>query len=313
MLNFFISNKILPGRVLYFFISIWLFLFIMIPARSQENLPVDSTVLTPLDSLSSDSTVEVEVIDTILSEEFPDTVLIAGPTLTLPNPWEIVSLQGKLKMQGLPLSPSLKLFMQKDSLISLSIRAPFIGEAGRLDISPDSIIVINKMKKTFVKEGYRRAMDSVGYSNLSLGDLQQLLLGQFFLPGIDLYEADLDQLIDIYQTNEADPDSVSSLFNIIPKGEAELKDVRYGFTVDALFRPLMLMILPLQMPDSEIDINYNFKLDGYDVQISYLDFHRDISLTLEFKKPEWSGQAPKPLDISKYRQLSFRDFLRNIQ
>lgn len=220
--------------------------------------------------------------------------------------WEVASIQGKLKMQGLPLSPSLKIFMQKDSLISLSIRAPFVGEAGRLEITPDSVTVINKMKKTFVREGYRQWMDYIGYGALGLPEVQNLLLARFFLPGFRIEEMaieEIKELIEVYPDGEQ--------FNIIPKGEAELPGVKYGFAVDIEFNPLLLIVLPSARPDIEVDAVYSYKPQGYDLAISYVDSEKSVALSLELKNPEWTGEAPKPIDIRKFRQLTFPEFMKS--
>lgn len=250
------------------------------------------------------------------------------------QPWTVVRIQGKLKMKGMPVSPTLKIFMQRDSLVDISMRAPFVGEAGRLTVTPDSVIVVNKMNKTYAQE-------SIPESPIPLGinDVQDLLLGRFFLPGHDVMNENLDELVDIYYEDEG-------LFNVVPKDKARIEGVKYGFLTDGYFKPLMLMILPqvkkigrqinnhTETADStadgtnsqedladdvtideetpEVDFVYERKGNGYDIIFVYKDMMKTFDAILELKEPEWRGDAPKAPDLSKFRRLGMEDFFRSV-
>ena len=220
-----------------------------------------------------------------------------------------VNISGKLKMQGRPLSPSLKIFMLKDSLIDISVRAPFVGEAGRLVLTPDSVTLVNKMNKIYTKEGIS---DFLKYYPGGISDVQDLLLAHFFLPGFNLGDSNLEDLVDIYYVNDQ--------YNVIPKGEAEIPGIVYGFIVDEYFNPLTLVVLPESNPDIEIDAFYNFsvppisnELEGdYSIQLIYQEDNKALKIDLDLKKPQWGGESPKPLEVSKkFRQVSLSDFLHN--
>lgn len=216
--------------------------------------------------------------------------------------WNVVTLQGKLKMQGLPVTPSVKIFMQNDSIISLSLRAPFVGEVGRLDINPTTITIVNKMNKTYVSEDISALLQ---FYPGGISDIQDLLLGRFFLPGFDINTADLDQLVDFYYDE--------GKFNLVPKGAAELEGIKYGFTVDRDFRPLLIMILPEKREDIEIAAIYDYDSKGYDLRLAIQANNALQDLTFEFKNPEWKGEMPAPVDTSKkYKKLSFDQFFKSI-
>lgn len=214
--------------------------------------------------------------------------------------WDAVTIQGKLKMQGLPLSPTLKIFMLKDSLINISIRAPFVGEAGRVVLTKDSLLGINKMNKTYVAENIR---ELVKYYPDGIRDIQNLLLARFFLPGVDIDEIDLDEIIDIYYTDNQ--------YNVVPKGLAEIPGVKYGYVVDEEFNPQMMVVLPENRPDMEIDVLYTYASKGYDIRFMIINGGNIKEMTLELKNPEWEGEEPKPIDIdNKFTKLRFEDFLK---
>ena len=230
---------------------------------------------------------------------------------SVPDSWSVVSLNGKLKMRGLPLSPSVKIFMKKDSLIDISFRAPLIGEAGRMVVTPDSVIAVNKMNKTYMKEG---VADFLKYYPGNISDVQDLLLARFFLPGFDIREDNLEDLIDIIYEDEQ--------FNVIPKGEAEISGITYGFVVDKYFNPLTLVILPETRPDIEIDAFFTYSdspesfsflpLSPYNIQLVYQEGSKALEINLELKQPDRDAQPPKPLEISnKFRSVTLSDFLRS--
>lgn len=117
-------------------------------------------------------------------------------------PWNSVSISGKLKMAGLPVSPSMKIYMKRDSALFISLRAPFMGEVGRAEILGDTIMVVNKMKKTYVKESIEKALDH--YPG-GLADLQDLILGRIVIPGKGLLESGHSPQLEIYEGKTAWP------------------------------------------------------------------------------------------------------------
>ena len=226
-----------------------------------------------------------------LNKDFPDY-----------KEWDWVTIQGKLKMKGLPLSPSLKISMKKDSLIDISIRAPFIGEAGRITLTPDSITALNKMNKTYVNENIS---DILFLYPGGIGNIQDILLDRFFLPGINLKEVDFDEVVDVIFEN--------GQYNVTPKGVAELETIKYGYIVDNRFTPLSLVILPLMKPDHEVYIIYENKLGGYDIRLIYREGLKEIEATFEMKLPEWDNEVPAPIKIDKkYRKMNISEFLTSI-
>lgn len=257
---------------------------------------VDITIEEPRDSLLRDDYRTIEE-NNLINETEDASIEIEWPQY---EDWDVVTIEGKLKMAGLPLTPSVKIFMQRDSLVDISIRAPFVGEAGRLIMNCDSVLIVNKMGKKYWSTGAIK-----GEGNLPLGEagrelleiglkgVQDLLLGRFFLPGFDINEVDLNELLDVYETEDA------NRYNVVPKGAAEIEGVKYGFVVDDRFEPIMLMVLPGNQDDTEIDIVYSEKLKGYDIQAVFQQGTKSMEAILELKEPVWKGTAPKGIDLGK--------------
>lgn len=268
---------------------------VIIDKNPPVEIPVYEVYVDSIPVLSD----SIDVLTPVHIDLPEDTLAITMPEFF---PWQTVNLQGKLKMKGLPFSPTIKIFMQKDSLIDISIRAPFVGEAGRIEITPDSILAYNKMNKTYVSESIQ------GVRNFypgGINDLQNLLLGRFFLPGIDVNAVDLSDFVEIYYEDNQ--------YNVIPKGEAEIEGLKYGFVVDDSFNPLMLIVMPSEKVDTELYATYTYTLQGYNLQIHYMNGDKGIEVIFEIKNPEWGGDAPKGVNIDKkWRKLNLIDFMNSI-
>lgn len=246
---------------------------------------------------------EVEVEDVVSSDEEAtiieiDTLLVDVPTY---ESWERVSINGKLKMKGLPLSPSLRIFLQKDSLIDISVRAPLMGEVVRVTFSTDSVIGINKMNHTYTKQYIG---DFLKFYPGGISEIQSLLLGRIVFPESGEFSFEMIKNLDIEPTEDG--------FSIVPAENIRLSGIEYGYLVNYEFSPLVFMVIPENNRDAFASISYSYNQDGYDMLLQLADSSRSMNLTLELKYPKFEGEPFKPINVKKYTQLSLGDFIRNI-
>lgn len=257
--------------------------------RAQEPIAEEETAL------------EEKMEEPEMTVEVQDTTEII---LTVPEyaEWERVSISGKLRMQGLPLSPGIKIFMEKDSSIFISIKAPLMGEVGRLEITSDSLLIVNKMKKTFAQESL---VDFMRYFPGTIRDIQELILGRIVMPGTGVLTPDNSALIEIIDNGE-------ELF-AVPAEEILIPGIDYGYMIDEEFVPSVLLVLPDEgRDDIAITLNYSFGKKSYTLDFAYQEGTRGIEVILDLDEPEWSGTSPSPVKIDKkYRQLSLLDFMRS--
>ena len=72
--------------------------------------------------------------------------------------------------------------IKKDEVIQLSI-VPFLGiEVARAEISPDGILVIDRMNKRYVEVSFAE-VKALAHADLDFHTLQALFLNELFLPG----------------------------------------------------------------------------------------------------------------------------------
>lgn len=216
--------------------------------------------------------------------------------------WESVTISGKFKMHGLPLSPSVKIFMQRDSLILISLRAPFVGEVGRAEIADSTILVVNKMKKTYVEEPIDKAL---AYYPGGVSDLQNLILGRIVIPGFGCLARELSELVEIYPEN-------NGTYTLVATKEAALPGFNYGYMLTHDWRNGALMVLPVARPDIAVVISYEYFEKGYDMTFVYQSEKKNYSATLELQSPEFDTKGFERIRLSqKFTKVDFDKFLKS--
>lgn len=213
--------------------------------------------------------------------------------------WQTVSISGKLKMKGLPVSPSVKIYMEKNCKIYISLTAFLVGEVGRCEINGDSILLVNKMKKVYVKESLAEALK---YYPGTLKDLQYLILGRVVWPGQPEVVPQNIDMIEVYRGEE---------ISIVPGEDLLIDGFSYGYTLYPNGKPKLLLVVPDMYPDSNVMVNYDFMNNGYDIQMSYISPSRSYTATLELEKPKFGASSMAPIKLNdKFRKVSVENFFK---
>lgn len=230
--------------------------------------------------------------------------------------WETVELNGKLRMDKLPLTPSIRMFMRKGEEISISVRASILGEVGRIRIWGDSILAVNKMKRVFALESLDRIQSF--YPSV-IPELQSLLLGRVVVFGYgELAQTNQHQL-DIYDLLPAETenleiinpaDSLWSIENSIEVGSIGDVDYRYD-----LFKDGRITEFIVGLYDHDISLGMDFGYSGNKTSMAIKLQDGDkvkFDAAMEFDKPNWECSPIAPLKLnSKYRQVAISQFLKS--
>lgn len=218
--------------------------------------------------------------------------------------WERVSIDGKLKMNGLPVTPSVKIFMERDKSILISLRAPFLGEVGRGEITDSTILVVNKMKKVYVEE----SLDSLkAYYPGDLSNLQDIFLGRITFPCLGVLSHEIEDALDFY-VNEED-----KTFLVVPNDErAMYAEVDYGYVVSSDFWPMTLLVMPVGKPDVSVFLSFDYFEDGYDLKFDYQSGRKNVEAVMELKDPDWDGKPIENIKLnSKFRRVGLNEFIHS--
>lgn len=215
--------------------------------------------------------------------------------------WQSVEIDGKLRMDGLPVSPSVRIFMQKSRLVAISLRAPLLGEVGRFEVDTDSLLAVNKMKKVYVKAPLSELTDVFP---VSVDDLQALLLGRVAVGSAGALAPDNAELVDIFDDGDGG-------WLVVPVDELQPDVAAYGYQV-ALSGRLAAFLATSSGGSTSVALLYDYPDGGTDIDVIIDTPKRKSEAFLSLDAPR---QNPKPLArfrfSQKYRQVSFRDFLKS--
>jgi len=173
----------------------------------------------------------------------------------------------------------------KDSILQVSLRIPIIGgEAMRMDMTPESIVIIDRLKKQYFSENFK---DSEFLKKLDFNfyNLQALFTNKLFIPGKrEISSSDYDNFM-VTMAND--------LYMLQTRGKAALS---YNFAVDASDHIVSTLI-------------YN-EQQNLSLQWSYQDFIQDNGLTYPTTMLAKMEVAKKRADINiSYNKLDIdKDF-----
>jgi len=95
----------------------------------------------------------------------------------------VADLTFSATMGGKDVSVPGSLHMRKDQMIRLQLFVPLLHtEVGRLEFTPDYVLVVDRLHKQYVKEDYNK-LDFLRDNGLDFYALQALFWNQLFLPG----------------------------------------------------------------------------------------------------------------------------------
>lgn len=166
------------------------------------------------------------------------------------NNWNKAGYQAKIRTELLPLDLTMKVYMERGRLTMISLRAPFVGEAARIEIDNDSIIIVNKLKRrycTLLLDDVRKIVpDAMEY-------VQSTLLGRIVVAGHGQLSKGNSKYTTFYEGSD-------STVLIVPDIAAEI-DATYGYQLDPEMRIATFMAAygkPRVSDNAENNSNYSF-------------------------------------------------------
>lgn len=212
--------------------------------------------------------------------------------------WNTVMLYAQLQMDGLPLSPSLKIFMEKDKSMSMSVRVPFVGEIGRLELKNDTVMAVNKMKNVYTVADISQLMGGIEFT---LSNLQDVFLARAFAIGEGTITQYNKSKHGLYHAP-----SENYFFPPLPQSESLL----YGFTLD---REGVVNDFLIHDFTSGFDFYCLYQQDKKSYNAVFEIQYEDTQMQVIFDgiTCEWEAQPLSPLKLtSKMREVSVQEFLR---
>lgn len=236
--------------------------------------------------------------------------------------WNKASISGKLKTDMLPIPVTLRMDMEKNKRLSVSLRAMFIGEAFRIEMTPGNLYLINKRAKTYYQLEYDAERPLLEYA-------QSTLLGRIVLPEDgELSKSNFSKcLFYALGAEEGNADMLTG-YAVVPPTFAE--NFRYGYTVNAdyLISDVVVAISE-KLANAAVGSSAD-KSESSDqfVDVAYVDIEYaksgkakarihvgqgkyEFVFNFECSEPEYGAKLLEPVELTdEYKSVSLKEVLR---
>lgn len=300
-----LRNK-LPYKYLFTISAIVFAALLALPVKAQgivyEAKPAEETTDSVV-GYDDDSAFFVNSVSEDVRQSALDAIL---PSY---SDWTTAQLNGSLKLKGLPITPSVKIFMEKGKKISISIRASFLGEVGRIEVAGDSILAVNKMKRTYCSYNFRDL--TYDYPGI-VSDVQSLLLDRVVIPQAGELNANNADFIDI---NLGGSEEIAWILDF-PKGlsSSTTMGMRYAINANGLISELIGFMMTSDH-ENVLDLGYSYRPNGYDMSITFIkDEKAQFSTVVNFDAVQWGAAEPAPIQLnSKFKRMDINNFIRSFK
>lgn len=218
-------------------------------------------------------------------------------------PWTKVEFSGKAKYDALPVKPTVKIYMEKGELVQVSLRAPFVGEAVRIEITPDSLVAVNKMGKTYCRESMA-AVEKILPDALNC--IQSFLLGRIIILG----EGEL---------NNENARGVEIMSDAAGGWMLFPADVKAGSGVSAAYGYAVMpggrtkaMLVNVMSEKISVGAQYDYSSKGMDMDFVIDTPSKKVEAELDFESVKWGGTPMSPVNLNaKYKRVSIKQLLKS--
>jgi len=250
----------------------------------------------PVLSVADMSTVgEVAAGDCGGANTATEDIVIAYPE------WHNVEFSGKLAADKLPLKPTIKIYMVRDSLIQLSARVPLMGEVARVTMTPRHLEIVNRYKKTYCEEN-ADGMNDLYPSGLS--DLQSFLLARAVVLGQGEVHGEVADMADVHRMDNGN-------IILVPRTEPGLVPFSYGYLLSPSLRTLATLVNIAGK--ASLELQYTYEDRGMRIDALYDNMKgKSYNVQLDFNTVRWGGREMQPVRTSGYTKLSLKEFIKNL-
>lgn len=209
--------------------------------------------------------------------------------------WDTMSMSGKLSSSMFPISPSVKIYMERGKLVVISISVPLMGEVGRVEIDRKEAIAVNKYSNKYTAVD----MQDLGtFCPGGLEALQDMILRRITLLGSgELKKKDADKL-EIYATNYGD-------WLLLPNQQIETEEYIYLYLLDMASLQTDKFLVINQEGNPVGECTYSDSKNGYTLTLSAKLKGRPLEMQLKLDNAD---KTPKKIDRivlgNKYKKVT---------
>lgn len=212
--------------------------------------------------------------------------------------WSTAAIDGKVKVQGVPLRLSVKINMAKDKYVHAVIRAPFLGEIASAYISGQELTLMNKTNKTYC----RKSLDDAGLQlPFTVSDVQDILLARVFVAGSGTLSPANSGMCDIVEYDDEN-------WYIIPKGELGDTGISYGFNLSPDGK-IRLLYAAGDGEETAISAEYQYNRKNTVIGILLGLGKKELELDVTLNTPDFKAREVKAPDLSKWKEAGMKEVL----
>ena len=216
--------------------------------------------------------------------------------------WQTLQTGGNITIQaGSKFSSSVQVKMVRDQAISISLR-PMLGiEVGRLVITADSLLAVDKVHKRYIAE--KVSILTAGVP-VTVSDVQDIFLGRPFILGKGTLNTELKT--EMTATREGN--------TIVLSPTEQYRGYSYAFTYDKTTRLISLDILPAGSTTAAYQVKYSDVRGtkagniAHAVNVNANVDKKKLAFSLTYKGIEWNGDVKYDRSLpSGYKRMSAAD------
>lgn len=216
--------------------------------------------------------------------------------------WNEISFSGKLSSPMLPVTASVKIYMVRDSVTLVSVTAPIIGEAARIEIDSDKAILVNKLNSSYASVTMAE-IEPVCPGGLSA--IQNLLLARVNILGKGQLEPAEAGEVELYDTGEGS-------WMLLPEQDIEKAPYVYFYTLGAATLRLERLAVLAQDGSGEADCFYSYGDKDTSLRMQAVFGGRTVEATLKLNAPDKTPKSMNRIQLgTKYRQTDLKGVLKN--
>lgn len=209
--------------------------------------------------------------------------------------WDTVSMSGKLSSPMLPVTATVKVYMEREQLTIISVAAPFVGEAMRIEIDNDRILAVNKMKNTYA------TMESALVESLCPGGLtalQNMFLGRVNILGRGQLTPRLADAVDIYSAE-------NNAWVLLPEQDYATAPYVYLYTVSKVTLLLNKFMVLTEGHKSDVQCFYTWTPADMSIRMMTILDDEVLEATLKLNNPDSAPKKMERFEVTpKYKKVS---------
>ncbi len=215
--------------------------------------------------------------------------------------WSTAEISGKITSLQLFIKPSLKIFMKRGEEMLISVRVPFKGEVARMELDRDTVLVVNKLNATFVKEPLEKLTQM---ADITISDVQDIILGRAFIAGRGTLSAKDKKRVDIYSLLEG--------FIVMPAPSVIDPLLTYGFYTQSDGH-VDRLVVNSQVDNTLAELEYTYNNNSTDLDFTIIQNGKSNELTFELDNPRFDVKGFERFDIpTGYQKETPHEFIKRI-